>query len=200
MNKKLNILTVVLLITIGVIVNNNTTFALTKKVVSIPPTKATAQKIPNEDYISNLIKTTFTSMFAQTFPKEKFDSLLKFADRMKYDPEKSGLQEVYITAHSDGEDTYFGVTNLSSSELKTEELITNSAEINSLTINGDTSLSGALKVSGTSDLSNTVINSLTVGNSSQPIGITLYDKTTKQPICLYVDNLIIATSSGVCTN
>lgn len=39
---------------------------------------------------------------------------------------------------------------------------------------------------------------LEVGSSDQPTGITIYDRTTGQPVCIYSDNNVLKSESGKC--
>lgn len=43
-----------------------------------------------------------------------------------------------------------------------------------------------------------VSESAAFGSEAAPIGITLYDKTTKQPYCLSIDNGMPVSMAGVC--
>jgi hypothetical protein len=47
-------------------------------------------------------------------------------------------------------------------------------------------------------IANAAVDSLTVGSSTSPAGITLFDKTTKAPYCVMVNNGTVETTSGSC--
>ncbi len=161
-------------------------FALNKKTTATSTPKVTTQKTVSDDYFTSLAKSTFISMFEKLIPKEKLEILLKFSDKLNYNPDKAGLQEIYLTSHTNGEDTFFSATKLSSNELSTKELKADTAEINSLTISrGFTS--GDIQT-----------NTFIIGTSQQPAGITIFDKTTKTPYCLFLDNGVFSSNSGAC--
>jgi hypothetical protein len=42
------------------------------------------------------------------------------------------------------------------------------------------------------------VGTLEVGNTEQPSGITIYDKTTKEPYCMFIDNGEIIKTKGKC--
>ncbi|MFZ2038579.1 MAG: LamG-like jellyroll fold domain-containing protein [Minisyncoccia bacterium] len=43
-------------------------------------------------------------------------------------------------------------------------------------------------------------NKINLGSTEKPSGLTIYDKTTKQPFCMMVDNGSVVTTAGVCTD
>ena len=57
---------------------------------------------------------------------------------------------------------------------------------------------GAKFTNGLAELKSLVVESLTVGKSEKPSGITLYDEVTKQPYCLSIANGQPVSRAGVC--
>jgi hypothetical protein len=49
-------------------------------------------------------------------------------------------------------------------------------------------------------IANAAVDTLTVGSSTAPAGITLFDQTTKNPYCVAVNNGQVETTSGACTS
>jgi hypothetical protein len=52
---------------------------------------------------------------------------------------------------------------------------------------------------GIAYLTNIVVDKLTVGSEVSPSGITMYDRTTKQPYCVFMDNGIWSSEQGKCS-
>ena len=42
------------------------------------------------------------------------------------------------------------------------------------------------------------VSNTEIGSSDVPRGITLYDKTTKQPYCVTINNGALASTAGAC--
>jgi hypothetical protein len=51
---------------------------------------------------------------------------------------------------------------------------------------------------GIAYLTNIVVERLTVGSTVSPEGITMYDRTTKQPYCVFMNNGVWSSSQGEC--
>ncbi len=67
------------------------------------------------------IKKIVEKTIYELIPKDSLLNLISFSKRINYSPEKGGLQEIYLPAHSNGEESYFGATNISAKVLKSEE-------------------------------------------------------------------------------
>ena len=59
---------------------------------------------------------------------------------------------------------------------------------------------GARFVAGVAEFKNVISESLTVGSSATPSGITLFDEVTKQPYCFKMSGGVSTTTPGACLN
>ncbi|MCE9585599.1 hypothetical protein K8Q94_03205 [Candidatus Nomurabacteria bacterium] len=196
MRKTLLLSITILLITVFSATEIHTAFAVTgsatKQVVApikskVTPVKIVPPKVYTDDSISNLATGVFNKLIEQTISKDKLSALLRFSNNLTYDPDKQGLQSIYIPAATDGSSTYFSASSLSASDFRTD-----TGTVNSLTINTD------LSVSGTAGFGTASMGQLTVGSTGQPSGITVYDHTTKLPMCIFSDSGTLQVSSGIC--
>ena len=168
----------------------------TAKTKVIASAKATPPKVYTDDYISSLASNVFNKLIEQTLPKDKLANIIKVSNFLKtdYDPAGPGLQPIYIPAATDGSATYFGATNLSASNITSD-----TSTVNSLTVNTGVSIPGTIEVFGKTSLSDATIRQLEVGSNDQPVGITVYDRTTRSPVCIFSENTTMQISAGVCT-
>ena len=58
---------------------------------------------------------------------------------------------------------------------------------------------GAKISNAVAEFKNLIVESLTVGKSDKPTGITLYDEVTKQPYCLSIANGQPKSTAGICS-
>lgn len=202
MRKNIFLSVSLLLIVAFSMMKTGTVFAVTSKVVKPTPAVTVKSKpapvkiaVPPkpsvDDHTTDLATAAFNKLIEQVLPKDKLKALLNFSNQLTYDPDKTGLQMIYIPAATDGSETFFSATNLSASSFNTD-----SATINSATINNDLSITGSLSASN-ANLADTSVQKLTVGNA-QLSGITIYDRTTKLPVCIFSDNTTLQVASGAC--
>ena len=160
-------------------------FLLKAEVVSATTTKTLVAKsittaTCTDNYIQNLATQTFNKLLAQILPKDKLSSLLNFSSHLTYDEDKGGTQSVYLpTLVFPDDGSYFSA---------------NSVTTSSLAVSGTSNLNGDLSVTGNSTLGSTNVSDLQVSGK----GITIYDRTSSQPMCIYSDNGILQISPGSC--
>jgi len=164
----------------------NTVFAISAK-TSVKKNFPTSTFIDNN--IQNIITSTFNKLIEQILPKDKLAALLKFSSQLTYDPDKEGLQPIYLPLATDGSATYSTITNLS-----TTSFISDTA-----TVNSDLSVAGSAELQGNVSLGATSAGSLQIGSTDHPTGITIYDRTTRQPVCVFSDNKVLQISAGACS-
>ncbi|MCX6739083.1 MAG: hypothetical protein NT098_03455 [Candidatus Parcubacteria bacterium] len=205
MKKNIFISATLLLIVVFSVMKTDTVFAVaTKTAKPVTPTVTTKSKpapakvaLPAkpsaDDHTTDLATATFNKLIDQVLPKDKLKALLNFSNQLTYDPDKTGLQMIYIPAATDGSGTYFSATNLSASSFNTD-----TAAINSATVNNDLSVTGSISA-GNASFAETSVQKLTVG-TAQLSGITIYDRTTQLPVCIFSDNTTLQIASGACPN
>ncbi len=185
MNKNVFRAVGVLIIAIIFSLQSNTVFALSTK---LPIKKSPTPITYTDSSIQSIITSIFNKLIEQILPKDKLSALLNFSNQLTYDPNKQGLQLIYHPTATDGSETYFSATNLSSSSFISD----------TATINSDLSVSGSAEIQGGVSLGPTRAGTLEVGSGDQPLGITIYDRTTKQPVCIFSDNTVLQISTGSC--
>lgn len=146
----------------------------------------TAAPTNNDDQI----KTKVVELIQQYLPPEELERVKSIADHTtaSYDLDKAGLQLAYIPGSMVADDgTSFSATHLSSSDFTTGS-----------TTLGDTTVNGGLSVQGSLSAQNFTTSTMQVGSGGNPVGITLYDADTSQPLCLKVKSGVVVIDSGNC--
>jgi hypothetical protein len=183
---KNNLNVLVLIATLVFLVKTSPVFAISPKLNIIKNSPITTY---TDNYIQNLITSSFNKLIGQILPKDKLSALLNFSNQLTYDSSKQDLQLIYIPSTTDGSSTYFNTTNITDNSLTT----------NTAVVNTDLFVSGTAELQGNVSLGPTSAQNLTIGSAGQPMGITIYDKTTKQPVCVFSDNTVLQISPGTCS-
>ena len=155
-----------------------------------PVTKSTPTVNYTDDYISTLATNIFDKLLEQKLPSTALSALVKFSSQLSYNPNIVGLQPIYLPGGTDGSNTYFSATNLSSSSFVSD----------TASINTDMTIQGTQEVQGTTTLAKTFVSTMEIGSPSQPTGITIYDRTTHFPVCIFSDNTVMEITAGACLN
>lgn len=139
------------------------------------------QPAVNEDYIKNLVFSIIQDMLANGLLKQQQPAQTPQPPVVYIQPTSNIVTSPATMTVTDDGDTSMKISDFSAETVSSEE-----TNVTKLTVNSE------------AQINNATVFSLELGSADNPIGITLYDRVTGQPVCLYSENNVIKLETGKC--